>query len=462
MTTRRTPRLIGILSCVLALGGASPGLAQTFSSGSTGADGAFAPTATTTLTLPQNGVFNFTTVNIPSGVTVTFTKNAANTPVTMLATGTVTVAGTISVNGTIGTIGTITGPLFNPGVPGGPGGFAGGQGGARDGSSLPSHGHGPGGGPPDTVTSANAGSYGAPASFVSLLPLFGGSGGGGGSVNAGASGGSGGGGGGAIVIASSSSITVNGTIQARGGDGSGFSGSGSGGAFRLVAQQITGTGTLNAGGGSGGGSNPGRIRLEAFTLGFGGTVIPTSALTTSTAPGPVTASSTPALINLPTLTISTVGGGAAPTTPGGSYATADVSLPSGTTNPVSITLTTTNTPVGTVFTVRLLPQFGVATSVSSFASTGTFATSTANANVNFPTGQVSVLNAFGSFTLPQIASLFPLIDGVEVDRIMVTAAYGEPSSVTLITKSGKKVQPEQLPFEEQIKLAQAFDALAKE
>jgi len=73
-----------------------------------------------------------------------------------------------------------------------------------------------------------------------------------------------------------------------------------------------------------------------------------------------------------------------------------------------------------------------------------------------------VLNAFGSFTLPQIASLFPLIDGEEVDRIMVAAAYGEPSSVTLITKSGKKVQPEQLPFEEQIKLAQAFDALAKE
>lgn len=112
--------------------------------------------------------------------------------------------------------------------------------------------------------------------------------------------------------------------------------------------------------------------------------------------------------------------------------------------------------------MRLLPKFGVATSGSSFASTGTFANSTATANVNFPTGQVSVLNAFGSFTLPQLASLFPLIDGEEVDRIMVAATYGEPSSVTLMTKSGREVRPDQLSFGEQLKPAQVFDGLAKE
>lgn len=469
MNTLRTHRVVGILSCVLAVGWASPGLAQTFSSGSTGADGAFAPTANTTLTLPPNGVFNFTTVNVPSGVTVTFAKNAANTPVTMLATGAVTVAGTISVNGTTGATGTTTGPLFNPGAPGGPGGFAGGQGGSRDGSLLPSTGHGPGGSPPASVNPFSAGSYGAPPSFVSLLPLFGGSGGGGGTIGFGNSGSSGGGGGGAIVIASSSSIAVNGTIQAKGGDG-GLGGSingggGSGGAIRLVAPQITGTGTLNADGGVGGGRFPGRIRLEAFTLGFSGTIIPvaptTPVVSTSTSPGPVTASSTPALVNLPTLTISSVGGAAAPATPGGSYGTADVSLPSGTTNPVSVMLTAANTPVGTVFTVRLLPQFDAATTVSSFASTGTFATSTAAANVNFPTGQVSVLNAFGSFTLPQIASLFPLIDGEEVDRIMVAATHGGPSSVTLLTKSGREVRPEDLPYADQLTLALAFAGLAE-
>src|SRR5437879_1006787 len=61
--------------------------------GSTGELGAFAPscaptpcTVTPPVTLPPGGVLNFTTVNIPAGVTVTFARNAANTPVTILAT----------------------------------------------------------------------------------------------------------------------------------------------------------------------------------------------------------------------------------------------------------------------------------------------------------------------------------------------------------------------------------------
>jgi len=79
----------------LLLLGPSAAHAQTFSSGSTGADGPFAPTSDVTLTLPPDGVFNFTTVTIPAGVTVRFTRNTANTPVTLLATGDVTIAGTL-------------------------------------------------------------------------------------------------------------------------------------------------------------------------------------------------------------------------------------------------------------------------------------------------------------------------------------------------------------------------------
>lgn len=41
-----------------------------FDSGSTGADGDFAPASDITLGLPDSGIFNFTTVNIPEGVTV--------------------------------------------------------------------------------------------------------------------------------------------------------------------------------------------------------------------------------------------------------------------------------------------------------------------------------------------------------------------------------------------------------
>src|SRR2546423_5189733 len=74
-----------------------------FSSGSTGADGAFAPTQSQNITVPDSGAFNFTTVTIPGGVQITFVRNAKNTPLTILATGDVIIGGTISVDGLPGT-----------------------------------------------------------------------------------------------------------------------------------------------------------------------------------------------------------------------------------------------------------------------------------------------------------------------------------------------------------------------
>ena len=106
-----------------------------FVSGSTGADGAFSPTVNTVVTLPPDGIFNYTTVNIPVGVTVTFRKNVTNTPLVMLATGNVTVAGTLQLSGTnstnVGAAG--DGNLGDDGQPGvgGPGGYDGGIGSVR-------------------------------------------------------------------------------------------------------------------------------------------------------------------------------------------------------------------------------------------------------------------------------------------------------------------------------------------
>jgi hypothetical protein len=266
------------------------------------------------------------------------------------------------------------------------------------------------------------------------------------------------------VVASSTQITVTGVIRANGGQGGTIAGSfsggaGSGGAIRLVAPTVAGTGTLEARvGPSPIGTPPdGRIRLEAFTLSFTGSSAPVASFVT--APGPVTPASTPSLVNLPTLTISSVGGVAPPTTPGGSYSTPDVPLPPGTSNPVTITLTATNTPLATQFTVKLRPQFGAATTATSTPSSGTFETATATANVSFPLGQVSVLNVFASFTLPQVAALFPLIDGEPVEQILVAANYGEPSTVTLITKSGREVRVDQLPPSDLGALAKGFEAL---
>ena len=145
-----------------------PSMALAFDSGSTEADGAFTPTVNTQLALPANGIFNFTNVNIPAGVTVTFQRNATNTPVTILASGDVTIDGTIDVSGgnaqDVGTAG--DGNVGDDGLPGigGPGGFDGGAGGDTNGNHIAATGLGPGagaGGAVSTATFANCGGGGA-------------------------------------------------------------------------------------------------------------------------------------------------------------------------------------------------------------------------------------------------------------------------------------------------------------
>ena len=264
-------------------------------SGSTSADGALSPTVNTEIVLPESGILNYTTVNIPAGVTVTFKPNAANTPVYMLASGDVTIASTVSVNGqdaaATGTDG--DGNQGDDGVPGlgGPGGFAGGRGGRDDAAKRPAIicggaglGLGGGVGGVEGGDGCNAtgyfhyigggGAYGANAypvysahcnnaSYAKaygsalLQPLVGGSGGGGGLGGTNYPGAGGGGGGGAILIASSGTLKLTGSITAIGGDGGGLAGTGvgsrgaggSGGAIRLLGTVVTGGGTLSAEGG---------------------------------------------------------------------------------------------------------------------------------------------------------------------------------------------------------------------
>jgi hypothetical protein len=478
MKRTRVRSAIGIMSVAALFSWVTAAGAQTFSSGSNGTLGAFAPGANTTVVLPSDGILNYTTVTIPAGVTVSFTPNAANTPVTMLATGDVVVAGTINLSGVSGLSpnSTVGSPASNEGGRGGPGGFAGGGGGTRGQANLlGAAGLGSGGGPP--VSLHNGGTYGAPSTFVSLLPLFGGSGGGGANADAVYSGGSGSGGGGAIVIASTTKITVTGSIIANGGNaapgGSPFCGSlgylgvGSGGAIRLVAPELVSTGVIQARIGSDGqcgGSTPGgpaggagRIRFEGLVFGTIAATDPVASVVTTL--GPIISTSVPALLNLPTLAFTSVGGIAPPTTPTGSYTTADVTLPPTTTNPVSVILTATNTPVPTPYTIRLIPRFGGATT-QTVSSSGSFAISTATANVTFPNGRISALQAYAGFTLT--ASLAPMIDGEPADQVLLAAGYGEPSTLTLVTKSGREIPVSELSQADQLKVAQAFEAMKSE
>jgi hypothetical protein len=175
--------------------------------------------------------------------------------------------------------------------------------------------------------------------------------------------------------------------------------------------------------------------------------------------GPVTANSVPALINLPTLTISSVGGIVTPAVPGGSYTIADVTLPGGTTNPVPVALTATNTPVPTTFTIKTVPQFANPTSTTA-NSTGSLALSNATANVTLPNGLITGIQAWAGFTLT--AALAPIIDGEPADQVLLAAGYGEPSKLLLLTKSGKEVPVTELSLEDQRKVAMAFEAMQNE
>src|SRR6266852_2397021 len=141
---RMKTRLISILAALaLAVVSVPLGAQNTFSSGSTGADGAFAPTASQTIIVPPSGVFNYTTVTIPVGVTITYLANPANTSLTILATGDVLIQGIMTLNGQNGS------PSGFGGL-GGPGGGRGGNAGVN--FLAGTNGDGPGGGKGGALT----------------------------------------------------------------------------------------------------------------------------------------------------------------------------------------------------------------------------------------------------------------------------------------------------------------------
>ena len=419
--------------------------AQTFNSGSTGADGAFNPTCpvgqtscTVTVTLPANGIFNFTTINIANGIIVKFTRNTLNTPVIMLASGDVTIQGVIDVSGQ-NAGGSVLGVAY-PGR-GGPGGYDGGLGG-RAGTFLlsvnGSPGLGPGGGMGGDASAVNTceksgkgASYRtwgsnpcngsltnnggtAPYGVHTLYPIVGGSGGGGGAGNATLDGGGGGGGGGAILIASSAKITFQqlsgsmGVIRAQSGGGysctsvvcANAGNTGSGGAIRVVANQIVvGSNydpfnvnpfSLSQNCATNGSTfiscfNGGRVRLEAFTLDWGLTIPEYS----RGLPGPLV---------FPTLKIASIGGVAAPSDTVGTFVdSTDVILDPSLSNPITVNLAASNVPLGTVVQLTVVSEAVVApVTVLSTPLAGTLLASTATASVTLPPG-ASVITVTATF-----------------------------------------------------------------
>jgi hypothetical protein len=379
--------------------------AQTFSSGSTGADGAlnlatpgiiyFDPKSFTPPLNPAgDNIFNFTTINIAQGVTVKLSSKFLTGPVFWLATGTVTINGTIDLNGEPGLTASTNQSDRVPAA-GGAGGYGGGIGGygAAGSPNLPvaQPGNGPGGGAAGLIGTSNSRGY--DGSFTGnqyLVPLVGGSGGGGGNLNStGTWGGGGGGGGGAILIASSTSITLNasGSISANGASGGnsscgsngGCGGGGSGGAIRLMANTIVLNSSVQASGGLssfGGSASPGRIRFESFQFtnpGSGGA-------------GPVYSSSVPFAIALP----ATAPGSLKVTSVAGIPINANpFSFPDATINsssPINVNIQAQFVPPGTVPKLIVFSETGADQTIVCTPLQGTLQSSTSTASITLPPG----------------------------------------------------------------------------
>jgi len=216
-------------------------------------DGNFNPTANTTLT---KNMYQWDTVNIPAGVTVT-----AKAPGLLLLANTVTISGLLTASG-LGAAG------GGPGVAGANGGgFFGGGGGAGGASGLSGRNDGGNGGKGRALggVSRTEGS-GLPGgndtdAFSNLLSSLGvnvGGGGGGGGNDSWGQGKGGNGGGYIYIVANKIIINSGGAIRAEGLNGqangmnAGGGGGGGGGAIILDSISITNSGTLSVAGGTGG------------------------------------------------------------------------------------------------------------------------------------------------------------------------------------------------------------------
>ena len=452
-------KILSLLTGALAL--ATTAIAQV-NSGSNGSDGALNPTSDLVIDMADHpdGIYHYTSVNIPAGVTVSFIPNAANTPVVWLAQQQVLISGSVNLNGHE--------INFATGQPGGPGGFAGGA--APAGGNPPHLGQGPGGGGVDPADAQQVGgnaAYGLEAATSGhpsgsiygnkfLLPLMGGSGGSGGYSYGYSNGG--GGGGGAMLIASSAGIRIDGSISANGGGAPprgeqiNFLGGGgaSGGAIRLVAQLVEGSGSISVSGGLAGNyanygtrtarAGGGRIRIDAFENRFNGS----SGGAFSTGFQPIIIPAEGQGLQLNIAAVADVDVSATPT---GQLTSPDVIIPANQQNPVSIVVRCTNIPLNTEIIVDVTPANGATVRATGLNTAGTQASSTATVNVTMPRGggtiqakAVSGLNLTASLDgKPRsIAESGWTADGERFAKVEVTATLGGAIRLACLTESGKR------------------------
>lgn len=305
-------------------------------------------------------VFKYSSINIPSGVDVTFTNHPKNAPVVWLVQGDVTIAGNV---------------LVGDDSPSQPGGFAGG---IAANTNPAGQGYGPGGGRQDS----HGGSYGTGGSGgpvvtygnPKVLPLMGGSGGSGAADPGGA-------GGGAILIASDLTITIDGTVRSDGQYVDWYGGGGSGGAIRVIADSVTGGGGLFARGAPT--SQPGglgRIRVEGNTV----------TLPQGTPDYEVDIPDDPVQIfpqpDAPVIRITQVDSRSVPADPAASleFPKQDVEISSST--EITVSMEAQNMPTGWIVELRAVPTRGDDIVVNASLESGDNALSYWSAQLTLPSG----------------------------------------------------------------------------
>lgn len=431
-----------------------------YESGSDGSDGVLVVDSDVELQLPPDGIFQFVSVQVDVGATLTFTPNAANTPAFLLSQQDIVVDGSIAVDGQKSAdVGDANAADDGEGGLGGPGGYAGGRGGSPGPLNaitlVGSRGFGPGGGGGGLqgVNCAGAGgSYstaGLPSCFGSgigeiygsnsLSTLIGGSGGGG-STAAGQTfpGLGGGGGGGSILLAATGEVVINGAVTAVGGapgttTASLSGGGGSGGAIRLVATTVSGSGLLDVGGGNGP-SGParggfGRIRIEADNLLF-------TSLTSPAFSHDVT--SVTFAPNQPQIAITSVAGITAPIAPTGF---GDVRIPETISNPVTVEVSTAQVPLDATIELKALPFFGNPVTAASAGIQGTVEAGVAQITISLPTGFSSlIVTATFTVTVAMNNELRPFTNGEDIQYVRVEQFPDGQTTRMLIAQSGNEYE----------------------
>jgi len=336
-------------------------------------------------------VYKFTTIIIPSNVSVKFKNHRSGAPVVWLAQGGIDIRGAIRVNGQDAYVSQLWPAFSEPG----PGGFAGGAP-ADTANGRGSIGYGPGSAKRMDEGYIPAGCYEGrdvnggvcqPQYLGNrgygnneIFPLIGGSGGGAewyppGHPPISAPRVVGGAGGGAILIASDTDIIIaqGAVIGAQGGQGIGVllppggcpndkqrAGGGSGGAIRFVAgNSISGTGSVSAAMGWDrcyGWPGTGRVRAEAPTMDLSWVGSTEPGRTTSFVPGDVFPADDAPRLEVVSIGYDGMPPVAAPLDPDASPGSPDIEID--TDQDSQVVIRAWNVPVSTTVKVRVIPILG--------------------------------------------------------------------------------------------------------